>query len=234
MLSCEMVKINKNEKAQLRNFVLTTKRILNVDKKVKRSIDLVNLAGISLSIESHEFVIHVLNDYDYRFSSEKYRETVLYYAVAAYYNVHPISFWFPFTSTYNINKQTKRIRCTPPKQIAPSIRYAQQFADDSLFLFSILINSKELHWMCNWNHCVRKLDNSIAVADLRASWGNFVALLHTGIWPQQEAESISDWEHRDTVLPLEFKHSNRESVRGRVQRLESYLHSRARHSNRMD
>jgi len=69
-----MVKINKKEKSQSRNFLLTSKRILNVSKKIKRSIDLASLAGISLSLESFEFVIHVQNDYDYRYVSEEYRD----------------------------------------------------------------------------------------------------------------------------------------------------------------
>lgn len=82
-----MVKINKKEKSQSRNFLLTSKRFLNVGKKVKRSIELSNLAGISLSLESYEFVIHVQNDYDYRLISEEFRDQVLFYIVATFCKV---------------------------------------------------------------------------------------------------------------------------------------------------
>ncbi|KAL4510672.1 hypothetical protein ABPG72_004826 [Tetrahymena utriculariae] len=86
IFSCTMIKINKKEKSQNRNFLLTSKRIMNVGKKVKRSIDLMNLAGISLSLESYEFVIHVKDEYDYRLLSEEQRENFIYYLVEAYNN----------------------------------------------------------------------------------------------------------------------------------------------------
>ena len=46
-----------------------------------------------MSLESNEFVIHVLDDYDYRYSSEEYREAILYYVVAAYFNVSHLLFF---------------------------------------------------------------------------------------------------------------------------------------------
>lgn len=87
LFSCSMVKINKSERHQSRNFVLTSNRIMNVGNKVKRSINLKTVGGISLSLKSFEFVIHVSNDYDYRFLSEEYREIFVFYIVAAFNNV---------------------------------------------------------------------------------------------------------------------------------------------------
>lgn len=75
-----MTKINKREKSQVRRFVLTSLRFINLgdDKfmdnllgffsgnKVKRAIAIKDITHITYSEYSNEFVLHVPTQYDYR------------------------------------------------------------------------------------------------------------------------------------------------------------------------
>lgn len=74
-----MTKINRRKRSQVRRFVLTNKRFLNLgmDKfvenllsffssKIKRAINLEQITNITYSEYSNEFILHVPTEYDYR------------------------------------------------------------------------------------------------------------------------------------------------------------------------
>lgn len=59
--------------------MITTERIYNFKKnKVKRTIDIASLDGISKTLQSgkNEFAIHIKSAYDYRFITDKRDEVV--------------------------------------------------------------------------------------------------------------------------------------------------------------
>lgn len=70
-----LVKINKKGKEQTRALLITDKAVYNLMpndfKKCKRRIKLENIGSISVSQTSDEFVVHVPEEYDYRFKSSK-------------------------------------------------------------------------------------------------------------------------------------------------------------------
>lgn len=69
-----LVKINKRNREQLRALLITDKAIYNLTTdftKCKRRIPLEEVNSISVSNISHEFVVHVPSEYDYRFKSSK-------------------------------------------------------------------------------------------------------------------------------------------------------------------
>lgn len=82
LLSSHVFKYNHRGKKQQRILIITSKHIFNVKppslinkimKSVKRKISLVKVTGVTVSRMGFEFVIHVPEEYDYRYSSaEKY------------------------------------------------------------------------------------------------------------------------------------------------------------------
>jgi len=74
-----VIKINRKDKEQTRVMLITNKAIYNLlpgrDNqnigKCKRRIEIKDLAAITLSQKSDEFVIHVPKDYDYRYKSAR-------------------------------------------------------------------------------------------------------------------------------------------------------------------
>jgi len=79
LYSSTVLKINRKGKEQKRALLLTTKAMYNIDPsslgKCKRRIDLDSIAAVSVSETGPEFVVHVPQEYDYRYKSE-YRERV--------------------------------------------------------------------------------------------------------------------------------------------------------------
>jgi len=72
LYSNHVIKINRKGKAQTRILLITNKAIYNLiprNIKCKRRIRIEDLASITLSTVSEEFVLHVPSDYDYRFKS---------------------------------------------------------------------------------------------------------------------------------------------------------------------
>lgn len=81
--SGELTKINKRKKSQVRRFILTSKRFINLgDEKLfdsimsffsgnsfKRAIELADIHYITYSEVSNEFILHVPKEYDYRLRS---------------------------------------------------------------------------------------------------------------------------------------------------------------------
>ena len=86
MLSCKILKFNFKGKKQERILLMTNKFLYNVlplnmiisvlatlktSSKIKRKISIEKIAFITISKPGVEFVIHVPDEYDYRFSSDK-------------------------------------------------------------------------------------------------------------------------------------------------------------------
>jgi len=72
--SNQLIKINRKGKEQLRTLLITNKAVYNcLPKNVsrcKRRIPIEDIASITLSTVSNEFVLHIPRDYDYRFKSD--------------------------------------------------------------------------------------------------------------------------------------------------------------------
>merc|ERR1719412_2104554 len=75
VLSVKLVKINKRGKEQNRILLLTDKALYNLKpkeiRKCQRRIDLEKVASVTTSTTSQEFAIHIPEEYDYRFKSDK-------------------------------------------------------------------------------------------------------------------------------------------------------------------
>ena len=83
VLSCMVTKYNEANFRQERTLVLTENAIYNIKKsQVKRRIPLEKLESITISTTSSEFVLHIKEEYDYRYLSFERRseiiETILY------------------------------------------------------------------------------------------------------------------------------------------------------------
>ena len=87
--SGDILKINKANKAQNRDFVITNIRFINVgtkgnfitslfSKSIKRSIQLKDIQAITYSTLSNYFVIHVPNEYDYYLCSADRDDIISY------------------------------------------------------------------------------------------------------------------------------------------------------------
>lgn len=70
-----VIKINRKDKEQTRVILITNSHLYNIMpnnySKCKRRIDLKDIMGISISKITDEFVVHVPEEYDYRFKSAK-------------------------------------------------------------------------------------------------------------------------------------------------------------------
>jgi len=89
LLSTKLHKYNQRNKRQARGLIITNKAVYNVSKQgmimsllsssytVKRKIDIGKISGLTVSEMSSEFVIHVKEEYDYRYSSSERREQIL-------------------------------------------------------------------------------------------------------------------------------------------------------------
>lgn len=74
VFSDSLFKFNPFNWKQKRNMLITTKNLYNLkNKDLKRRISLCNVAATTVSedTKSGEFVIHVPDEYDYRYTSEK-------------------------------------------------------------------------------------------------------------------------------------------------------------------
>jgi len=71
--SCTVIKFNRFNMKQERDLMITNLYTYNIkNKKVKRPIKIQNLMAFTYSSAAgiKEFIIHVKNDYDYRFISD--------------------------------------------------------------------------------------------------------------------------------------------------------------------
>jgi hypothetical protein len=86
-------KVNKRSERQEKRFVLTTRKIYNIGNKggldtfknifksheVRRAIDLTKCEFITYSLYCNEWIMHILDEYDYRLSSKSHRDTFIKY-----------------------------------------------------------------------------------------------------------------------------------------------------------
>lgn len=79
ILSVKLIKINKKEKEQSRILLLTDKAVYNLKAKkissCQRRIHYSLIESISISLQTNEFIIHIPEQYDYRFKS-KYKDLI--------------------------------------------------------------------------------------------------------------------------------------------------------------
>jgi len=72
-----VVKINRKSKEQNRTMLITDKAVYNIKNyKVQRRILLMNLVSVTTSATSEEFVMHIPEEYDYRYKSAKKGEII--------------------------------------------------------------------------------------------------------------------------------------------------------------
>ena len=65
--------------------MVTTTSVYNLSKtSLKRKIGITKLSGITYSSSSAEFVLHVPDEYDYRYSSDERRDAILTLIVDSY------------------------------------------------------------------------------------------------------------------------------------------------------
>jgi len=120
-MSCILYKYNKRLKRQERSLLITNKAIYNINQQefianmismfnssfaIRRRIDIAKVSGLTVSELSSEFVIHVRDEYDYRYGSPDKRDRILAMICKAYYlNVRnrPLSFFFKVIETNNRN-----------------------------------------------------------------------------------------------------------------------------------
>jgi serum/glucocorticoid-regulated kinase 2 len=73
LFSVKVTKVNRKEKAQTRALLITNLALYNLDptnhSKCKRRIEIEKIGSITSSNTSEEFVIHIPDEYDYRFLS---------------------------------------------------------------------------------------------------------------------------------------------------------------------
>jgi len=112
LLSCIVYKYNKRLKRQERSLLITNKAIYNINKQdffanfisffnssyaIRRRINIINIIGITVSELTSEFVIHVKDEYDYRYASPANRDRILLMICKAYcLNIqnNPLPFFF--------------------------------------------------------------------------------------------------------------------------------------------
>jgi len=116
LLSTVLYKFNKKSKRQERSILITSKAIYNVNKqdllatfmsvfsnsfKIRRRIDITKILGISVSEQSSEFVLHIGDEYDYRYASPNRRDRILQVLCSSYYHNapnKPLTFFFKVLS----------------------------------------------------------------------------------------------------------------------------------------
>ena len=79
MFSSAIQKYNKFGIKQTRNFMITSQRIWNLEKEeLKRDIQLGKMLAITKSTKkgNNDFIIHVSDEYDYKFSSDVREEII--------------------------------------------------------------------------------------------------------------------------------------------------------------
>ncbi|EGR30805.1 protein kinase domain protein [Ichthyophthirius multifiliis] len=85
LLSCQIFKFNDYKKRQERNFCVTTHAIYNLDgMSIKRKIDMSKVQALTVSTLGTEFVVHVPDEYDYRYASNDKRDVIIMNIVKAY------------------------------------------------------------------------------------------------------------------------------------------------------
>lgn len=85
-LTCAIFKFNDYKKKQERSLMVTNKNVYNLKGKgrdggyvdIRRKIELVHIKAITISKIGTEFVLHVPEEYDYRYASADKRDKIIY------------------------------------------------------------------------------------------------------------------------------------------------------------
>lgn len=78
LLITEVFKFNDYKKKQRRGLIVTDKSLLNLKRvRVKRKISLLKIRAITISTTGFEFILHVPDEYDYRFISVERRNQII-------------------------------------------------------------------------------------------------------------------------------------------------------------
>ncbi|KRX10725.1 Protein kinase-like domain [Pseudocohnilembus persalinus] len=89
LLTCMIAKFNRKNKKQDRNFMITNQNIFNLSKtSVKRRISVSKIAAISVSVTTSEFVLHVPEEYDYRYNSNDKRDEIISTLIEVYNQIN--------------------------------------------------------------------------------------------------------------------------------------------------
>ncbi len=87
-LSCELTKFNDEGKRQKRAMVISDQALYNFKgSNLRRRIPLDRIDAITTSSTSYEFIIHVHNEYDYRYISFEMRELIVKTLLDIIFNV---------------------------------------------------------------------------------------------------------------------------------------------------
>lgn len=121
-----MIKFNQRNKRQERVLLVTTKAIYNISNQsliswisntysIKRRIDIRKVYAITLSEMSGEFVFHVKDEYDYRYSSPERRDRILQMVCRAFYlNMPPdqqLKFYFSVRDQKSVTSDNDNTAC---------------------------------------------------------------------------------------------------------------------------
>lgn len=96
-MTCMISKFNRKNKRQERNLLISTKAVYGLSKKtLKRKIPVSKIGGLTVSKIGKEFVLHVPDEYDYRYSSSEHLDDVLEMICKAYCDTmkHKLAFFF--------------------------------------------------------------------------------------------------------------------------------------------
>jgi len=114
LLSTKILKINEQQKKQKRIFLLTTRNIYNLSPhmyRIKRKISITKIHAVTCSKVGNEFVIHVPEEYDYRYTHADKRDTIILYLSILYERIHPgEQFHVHYRDEINLEPYTTRER----------------------------------------------------------------------------------------------------------------------------
>jgi serum/glucocorticoid-regulated kinase 2 len=78
-LSSALFKFNDYKKKQERNILITTMAVYNLKgTTIKRRIDIDKIKAVTVSKIGTEFIIHVPEEYDYRYASSDRRDQIIF------------------------------------------------------------------------------------------------------------------------------------------------------------
>lgn len=79
LLSSPIFKFNDYKKKQERNILITNLGVYNLKgNTIKRKIDIDKIKAITFSKIGTEFIIHVPEEYDYRYASSDRRDSIIF------------------------------------------------------------------------------------------------------------------------------------------------------------
>lgn len=85
IMSCNIYKFNDYKKRQERNLLITTHAIYNLNgSTIKRKIDMSKIKALTISTLGTEFVVHVPDEYDYRYASTDKWDRIIMSLVKSY------------------------------------------------------------------------------------------------------------------------------------------------------